>query len=117
MTTLVILILFLLNCRKTGLIMGSISNIVGVGVGVHVGMSGVGRGTHNIRIGRIATAVVSTNPVVICSRGPESGIRKYGDICAYSRNSLKLPTMMKAVDVKPGFVVRIIGPGQVDLAR
>ena len=116
-TTLVILILFLLNCGKTGLIMRSISNVVGVGVGVHVGVSGVGRGTHNIRIGRIATAVVSTNPVVICSRGPESGIRKYGDICAYSRNSLKLPTMMKAVDVKPGFVVRIIGPGQVDLAR
>jgi hypothetical protein len=40
-TTLVILILFLLNCRKTGLIMGSISNIVGVGVGVHVGRQGL----------------------------------------------------------------------------
>src|SRR6266566_51470 len=40
-TTLVILILFLLNCRKTGFIMGSISNVVGVGIGVHVGCQGL----------------------------------------------------------------------------
>src|SRR6266487_4655367 len=44
-TTLVILISFLLNCRKTGLIMRSISNVVGVGAGFCVGVSlGVGVG-------------------------------------------------------------------------
>ena len=89
--------------------MRSISNVVGVGVGVHVGVSGVGRGTHNIRIDRIATAVVSTNPIVICSR-PESGIRKRGDIRAYSRDSPKPPATLRAVDLKPGFVVRIVRP-------
>ena len=109
-TILVKLILFLLNCRKTGFIMRIISNIVRVGVGVHVGALGVGRGTRSIRIGRIATPVVSTNPIVICSRGPESGIRKRGDIRAYSRNSLKPPATLRAVHLKPGFVVRIVRP-------
>jgi hypothetical protein len=97
--------------------MRSIPHRIGFGVSIHVRASVVGRGTRNVRIGRITSRVISTNPITICSRFLESGVGIRGDICAYSGNLLKRLAMPRAFHRKPGFVVRIIGPGQVDLAR
>jgi hypothetical protein len=74
-------------------------------------------GTRNIRIDRIAPSVVSANPIVIFSQSWESCVGVRGDICAYSRNLRECRAITSAVHFKPGFVVRIIGPGQIDLAR
>jgi hypothetical protein len=58
---------------------------VRVGVSTHVGMSGVGRGTRNIRIGRIASSIVSTHPVIVGSGPVQSGVRISGNVCADRR--------------------------------
>jgi hypothetical protein len=76
-----------------------------------------GLSTRNIRIARIATSVVSANPIVILSLGRESCVGIGGHIRAYSRNLGKRRAISRAFHFKPGFVVRIIGPGQVNLAR
>jgi hypothetical protein len=65
---------FLLFIKKA-LVTHTISNVVRLG-------SWVGRGTGNIRIGRIASSVVSTNPIAICSRAAPSDVDIRGDVCA-----------------------------------
>jgi hypothetical protein len=48
-------------------------------------VSGVGSGTRNIRIGRIASSIVSTHPVIVGSGPVQSGVRISGNVCADRR--------------------------------
>jgi hypothetical protein len=80
-------------------------------------VSGVGCGTRNIRIGRIASSTVSTHPIIVGSRPVQSGVRISGNVCADRRKLRKALTILRALHLKPGLVVGIIGPRKVDLAR
>jgi len=86
----------------------------GLGVELGVGVSGnffnillsvLGPGARNIRIGRIASPVVSTNPIVISSQRGKSRVDVHGDICANSRNLGKRRVIGRTLYLKSRFVV------------
>ena len=77
---------------------------------------GQGRFVHYVGILRIASGVVGTKAIVILSRRAEVGIRVGRDIRAYGRNLCKGLAITRPFDLKPCLIVRLIVPGQVDLA-
>ena len=77
---------------------------------------GQGRFVHYVGILRIASGVVSANAIIIFSRSAEPLTRIRRDIRAYRRNLCKRFAVSRPFYLEPCFVVRLIAPGQVDLA-
>ena len=73
-------------------------------------------GTRRIRIGGITAIAVSKNSIVIFSRSGKSTVGIGRNIYAYCRNLCKRFAITRALYPEPCFVVRVIGPRQVDLA-
>ena len=77
-----------------------------------------GFGSSNGRIGGCPADVVSLHAIAVGRVGRQVGVRIGSDVLSHRRNpsEVRAGRALAALDVKAGFVARVVGPRQVDLA-